>query len=967
MRAEPFAGPVSAALEADLRANVRRQGVVVWLDLDAHYSGFVDALMARDDLPYEVRAFRGSYLALMLALEGVAGGVEKAPLVVHLPGLNEESVRDTPIYELYRAGTRYRKALDTLVTEAAAGRVRPEQIDAFKARAGTTLEAADLWLASLLTGDDGGLPTRLRALSSTTLVDDLLGKQEITGLIAFDEHALAALAERFGVLMGLPADWLVESGAAGNPRAEGAAFRAASWALRVEYANDLTRDPADPGLTKLRALPKAVIDACRELAAHLRERHAPFYQRTADETEALLGEEVDVARAEDLGKVDTFRFEEDRVYLAALAALGAGDWDAAAAWAVLRVEPKPGARSFWLGVEPSRVPAWELVLDAARLGQRVAAAGEHLGAKHGLESALDAYVQRGAAVDQAHRRLEQARAGKLVPQLPHFAVLRGRLDGARAHWRRWADTWARDFSALCRSAGFLPPPALQQRTLFDEVVRPMTQEPGVTAFFVVDALRYEMGEELYRELAGTPATTVQLRARFAELPTLTEVGMNVLAPVAAPSGRLAPALEASAGDVEKVKGFSTGEYRVHDPATRQKAMHARVGGATCPWLTLDEVESRDAASLKRAIAQARLVVVHSQEIDAAGEKGLGPKVFATVLRQLRTAWSLLRDAGVRRFVITSDHGFLLLDDATNVALAHGRRIDPHRRHVFSPVAADHAGETRVALSELGYEGATGYVMFPESLAVFDTGKHPRTFVHGGNSLEERVIPVLTLVHRAAAGGSLIAYRVVAERRDGVAGMHCLSVRVEVAAQGALDFGGTKTVELALRVTEVPEVEPELCQARGGHAKIVSGAVQAAVGEPFELFFRLTGASDARVLVEVYHPSATLQVAPSVPEARFAVTAVGGQARTPAQTAPTVQGAAATAWLEKLDGAAQTVFSHLQAHGTLTEDEVAKLLGGARQARKFAVHFEEFAAHAPFVTRIDVVGGVKRYTREGGSK
>lgn len=35
-------GPVSQVLEAELRAVIRKHGVLVWLDLDDHYSGFVD-------------------------------------------------------------------------------------------------------------------------------------------------------------------------------------------------------------------------------------------------------------------------------------------------------------------------------------------------------------------------------------------------------------------------------------------------------------------------------------------------------------------------------------------------------------------------------------------------------------------------------------------------------------------------------------------------------------------------------------------------------------------------------------------------------------------------------------------------------------------------------------------------------------------------------------------------------------
>ena len=76
-----FGGPVSAALEADVRGWIRKQGIVVWLDPHGHYTEFVDRLAvlgAGGALPYAVYAFRGSHLALMRALEGVAAELNKA-------------------------------------------------------------------------------------------------------------------------------------------------------------------------------------------------------------------------------------------------------------------------------------------------------------------------------------------------------------------------------------------------------------------------------------------------------------------------------------------------------------------------------------------------------------------------------------------------------------------------------------------------------------------------------------------------------------------------------------------------------------------------------------------------------------------------------------------------------------------------------------------------------------------------
>jgi len=959
-----FGGPVSSALEADLRESARKQGILVWLDLDDHYSAFVDRLIEvrkAGRLPYDVRAFRGSHLSLMMALDGVAGGSEKVPLVVHLPGFNEESVRDTPLYELYAAGVRYRKALDTLTTEAAASRVRPDQIVAFKNQPGLTLDSADAWLTAMLNDGEGGLAVQLRAMQPMAVLDDLLTGGYVAGHIGQPED-LRALWERLAVWTALPALWRDTTLPPSSVRPEDVAFAAASWACCVEYVDDLKRAPVSAYLSGVRDLPRAVIDTCRQVAAHLRERHPDFYQRTADETEALLTDEVEATKAEDLGKIDTFRFEEDTVLKAALAALESGTWGAAHEWAVLRVDPKPPAASFWLSRDPFRQSAWQLVHDATLLGQAIVLAGDRLSERGGLDAALEAYVARGAAVDQAHRHLEQRRAALLYPQLPEFETLRSRLDHMRQAWRRWADGWARDFNAACRAHSFLPGTSQQQRTIFDEVVKPMAQEAGTTAYFVVDAFRFEMGDELYREIAATPATTAQLKGRLAELPTVTEVGMNVLAPVAT-NGRLRPSL--STNDGGSVLGFSTGEFRVSDLETRRRAMHDRVGGTACPWLTLEDVVSRDSASLKRSIAQARLVVVHNREIDNAGEGGVGPAVFDQVLQKLRAGWHLLRDAGVRRFVFTSDHGFLLLDATVAVAQAHGRRIDPKRRHVFSPLAADHSGEVRVALADLGYEGVEGHLMFPETTAVFDTGKRAMSFVHGGNSLQERAIPVLTVVHRAAAGGDSLQYSITAKAREGVAGMHCLEVKVEVAAQRALNFGSARDIELSLRVPDADEVQVELCQARG-KARIAGGAVQATVGESFELFFRLSGPSDARVLVEVHHAGAMADVVPFVPDARFAVTATRASAPTPPQETGAVSVGRAT-WLDQLpDGGVRQVFEHLAAHGTVTENEAAAMLGGARGLRRFALQFEALAEKAPWGVRIDVVAGVKRYVREGSN-
>lgn len=969
---ESFAlgGAITERLLAELREKVRQHGIVIWLDHAGAYSELVDRLIEQRSagaFPYDIFAFRGSYLELMLKLEGVAGGAEKVPLVIHLPGFGEESVKQSPLLELYAAGVRFRKSLVTLINEAAAGLVKAEELAAFTDAPGLTLERADAWLNQLLNESPDGLSGRLRRRSLISIFDELLeGKIEVS-----QPDDIAALWEHLSVAIGLPEAWRENALPAPATRSDDIAFAGASWALAVEYVHDLSNpEPKSEYLVPAVALEKAVVQNCRDLAKRLRTHHPRFYQQTADETEALLSEEIDAAKAKDLGKVDTFRFEETKILKAAIASILDGDYTAAARWAELRIGAKQAGGSFWLSLDPLRESAWQLVHDAARLGEEILRAGAQIGVSpnddEALVAALDAYTERGAAVDRAHRKLEQRAASHLFPKIPEFESIRAGVSAVRKVWRTWADAWAIEFNALCRAQGFLPRAAYQQRTLFDDVVRPFSQEVGITAYFMVDALRYEMGEQLFREIDGTPATSVQLRARLAELPSVTEVGMNVLAPVSR-GGRLRPVMES---DRRRLAGFMAGSFRVNNPKTRRRAMQDRVGGRTCPWLTLEEVIQRDSESLKSAVTQAKLVVVHSEEIDKAGENGAGPAVFEKVIQQLRAAWQLLREAGVRRFVFTADHGFLLRDESEPIAQLHGGKLVPQRRHVFSTVAAEHRGEASVPLSALGYEDISGHLMFPETTAVFDMGKRDRSFVHGGNSLQERVIPVLTVVHRAASGGSTLSYSIRATVAEAVGGMHCIEAAVELTAQRALDFGSPNVMELALRVPEgeaAEGVEVEVVQVRGGQAKLKDGLILAKVDERFEIFFRLLGATDAKVLVELYHPSAAADVEPAAPEERFAVTAMARRSAEKSEeaTARSKVAPSPSEWLQQYEGVGERrFFEHLSEHGIVDEREATEMLGGPRAFRRFTREFEDHVKKAPFSVRIDAADGMKRYVREG---
>ena len=159
---------MSGVLENELRQKVRRHGLVVWIDSSGAYSSLVQQLQtmrAAGEVTYDVFTFRGSFLELLFEIEPFTGGTSAKPLVVHMPGFNLESMRETPLLELYLAGTVFQKGLETLIAEASAGKVLPASITAFLQQPDASLANADRWLASMLGDSNSSLAGKLRLVA----------------------------------------------------------------------------------------------------------------------------------------------------------------------------------------------------------------------------------------------------------------------------------------------------------------------------------------------------------------------------------------------------------------------------------------------------------------------------------------------------------------------------------------------------------------------------------------------------------------------------------------------------------------------------------------------------------------------------------------------------------------------------------------------------------------------------------
>jgi len=746
---------IASYLENDIKESIRRQGIVLWLDADSRYTEFVDRLITRHqtgDFDFPVVGFRGSYLELLLQLENYGNGLDPDQLLIHLPNHNTQTVKQTPLLELYRAGKRYEKALPTLVREAVTGKVAPDAIADFLKTTDLTLAGAETWLDQQLNRHNsktGNIRNHLAELDHQQILDGLIDHNSNLRTKIHSASELNILTEYLHIHTGMDTDFLqffLEENVAINIDHIESAF--VGWLMCVEYANDLTRSPYLLELQPLRLLLKPLQVQCQNLINHLRDRHPLRYMAIAEEVEAKIKAELDQITPHDLGKIDTFA-TEDRVMLnASIQALLNQNWQQAIIWGRSRLKEP----SLWILHDSQKRRLWFWVLRAAQFGQVITQHNHVLDEVATLREALDLYTQKAWIVDSYHRGFEQLRLQITTnSNLPQYASMEKVTHFLRQLYRDWADDLARDFAKLCDRVGFLPEEELQQRHIFERYCLPLInkteqadQGGDRVAIFLVDAFRYEMAMELKNKFNQEDFQT-DLIGCYAELPTITAMGMNAIAPVSSDGKiRLPDGKDFS-------KGIKAGEYTVKDPDSRARAIGDRTFSTSrdrhsLSSLSLQQVAQSTSETLESQAKNAALLVIHSREIDDAGEANVGLVTFATWIQQLKAAIHNLQKIGIHTCILTADHGFMLLDHTVKeveYATATRRyvRLDDYRREDDC---------VSVPLRSLNYEGQEGYLLFRADTAIFKgrTKLSNASFAHGGNSLQERVIPVLTVTKRS---------------------------------------------------------------------------------------------------------------------------------------------------------------------------------------------------------------------------
>ncbi len=669
--------------------------------------------------------YQGSFFGLRALVEPIAALERPEPLVIYVPGVTRDR-RGSILLELELGGTTYEPQLKRLSRALLLQRYTDGQIDELLKPQNVGYEDV---VSFLQQAEEGGTASALRGIFGGRQSEDLiaawLAEPERDRAIQ-EKEALPELLKLIEARLGFK---LPEDVAAAEARE-----KTLRYVLVAEFRSDLSCEPPLSVSRLPSPASKEHTERSRDVAARLRRDSPEKYAPIADRVEAELGLADSKIDAAALGRIDTFRFEERCLLHHAGELLARGMHGPA-------LEIVTGRnRSFWVDRDVARQAQWEacrlmgeLVREIERVSPQVARAGTNAAVWLESYTAPDGWHR----VDTLHRRLTAWVAG--MAEDPEAQEAYGRVE------RSYDDLLQKQcagFSRALQSAGWTVPGALLQTHVFPEVVRPLGDR---VAYFLVDSLRFEMAVELAQKLLN--AKEVALRPAVAAVPTITPVGMAALLPGASGS-------------------FSVKEHRGQIAAwidgtplpslsDRKRFFQARVPGVID--MTLSGALKLTPSKLPKASGGMPLVVVRSQEIDAVGEADedlAARQAMGSILDNLVRAMKRLAKCGIQSFAVAADHGHLYSlrkEEDMRIDDPGGRTLDSHRRVWIGRGGATPPATVRIGGAELGYDSDLDFV-FPTGLGVFKAGGG-LTYHHGGLSLQELIVPVLTFRMPVAEGSA----------------------------------------------------------------------------------------------------------------------------------------------------------------------------------------------------------------------
>jgi hypothetical protein len=745
-------GKVIAHLRSLIEKQVGQHGIVVWYDPERHYEAALPAIGAASPL---VR-YQGSFIALRKEVDPLIEAAEAPPsLIVYVP--LDPAAAHHALVEIEALGVVMKPgqqptARNTRLAVVARGALRGEIGEQGLAEIEGQIDAGKLGLEDLDRKADGAvgqgvLSVIFRSGAAHDVALVFLGSRERDAAI----EARKALPELIRIL-----EEAFEAKIDGGASLDAARRRFARHVLAADLTTVAQGELPSSVSTVPTAAGETARHACVSLAAEWRQRRdlRAEYEAQAESTARELGlvpSELQFAgetlsqilAGEEVAPPETFLEVEQALQIAAVEQLertmleaspGARTLERLIRFAVKR------KRGFWSECRPEVQAQWALIAALAQVAFEALRVERELKAC-GLDAQqiAVAYTREEGSwclLDTRYREMEKLYHGLDLPAQGDLLRIDPLVSRARFRYMQAGSAMAEAFARGYARGRFQLPGFPPQKEVFDRAVKPALAE-GKTAYVLVDALRFEMAQELARGLAA--GFDLKLEPALASMPTITEVGMASLLPL----GGDDVVLELGGRERLTVK---IGAVQLRDRKARVAFLKEHAG-STVFESKLEDFLPGPRRKVTAGVAAAELVLVTSQEIDELAERdnvSLARRFMDEVLPQLRRLFRSLVGLGVQTIVLAADHGYLFGDEIASdmkIPPPGGETVALKRRVWVGRGGAASDAYLRARIDDLGLAGDLE-IATPWGFGCFEVQGGASAYFHGGLSPQELIIPVL---------------------------------------------------------------------------------------------------------------------------------------------------------------------------------------------------------------------------------
>lgn len=257
-----------------------------------------------------------------------------------------------------------------------------------------------------------------------------------------------------------------------------------------------------------------------------------------------------------------------------------------------------------------------------------------------------------------------------------------------------------------------------------------------TVVIISDAMRYEVGQELFARMQDDPKCTAKLSVQLSVLPSYTRLGMAALLPH--------KTLEMTDNFQVLADGILCDNL-----AGRQQVLQSYNPDSVC--VQFDDIKNLKVAELRDVLTKRQIIYVYHNQIDARGDKAnTEDEVFNACEEAVQEIMDLIHRISVSgntyHFIVTADHGFIYkrdkLTESDKISGKSAEKAFVNRRFIVSKAALEDDGIDHMSMGRVLGNEDSKVVSYPVSSNVFKVAGGGANYVHGGSSPQEMLVPVL---------------------------------------------------------------------------------------------------------------------------------------------------------------------------------------------------------------------------------